>query len=201
MAGMVADSAPLWLRPIHRWFFWWEFVVPSIYRVLAVGVAAVLTAAGLMLVGLPLLIGAPIALATWIGLAVIQEHDERVVLPVDAEFLRALRDRVEPLLARHGFEFHGATGPCRARADRAETFLFERPHEIHGCADLWLVRDRSLGEMRLLFEGRELSRMLIEAGEVELARRVSTVVGADDDAEAILAGLMAVPERFWSSES
>ena len=49
------DSAPLWLRPIHTWFFWWEVVVPSLYRVAAVAVGAAATAALLFALGVPLL--------------------------------------------------------------------------------------------------------------------------------------------------
>lgn len=91
------------LRPAHGWFFLWEEVIPSLYRVIAVVVAAVITAVLLVLVGLPWWAAVPGGGALWIGLAIVQEHDERVPRPVDQAFVHAVRERVEPVLPAAGF--------------------------------------------------------------------------------------------------
>lgn len=63
-------NATFFLRPVHAWFSFSDRVVPSIYRVVATGLAALATAFVLKLVGVKLLVGGPASLATWIALAV-----------------------------------------------------------------------------------------------------------------------------------
>ncbi len=190
-------SAPIWLRPIHRWFFLWEDLVPSVYRVLAVGVAGVASAVALAAIGIPPVIGVPAAVATWVAIAVVQEHDERVTLPVDAEFERQLRTRLDPPLAARGFAYNGASGPCRARRERNETFLYEAPRPPDGCIDLWIHRDRARGTMSVALPGGDLASLLAAAGDGELADRIGRVGAAEADVEAIVAAIAAAPEHLW----
>ena len=152
----------------------------------------------LSVVGVPPLVGAPIALIVWIGLAVVQEHDERVTLPVDAEFHSRLRELVDPVLAQRGLLFNSAMGPCRARSERTEVFLYERPDASEGCVDLWIHRDRADGTMRVHFAGRWLAQWLYDAGEERLANRVKQVLTPDDDVRALQDALSAAPEDFWA---
>lgn len=122
-------QTPALLRPVHSWFWFWEGVISSIYRVVAVIVGAAITAAVVAAV-LPVpwwLVGL-LALAGWAGLAVLQEHDERVHLPVDSEFLEELHTYVDPVMAASGYEFTRATGANRARRS-AEEFLYEKDSE------------------------------------------------------------------------
>ncbi|MEM8925600.1 MAG: hypothetical protein AAGD35_19010 [Actinomycetota bacterium] len=171
--------------------------MPSIYRVLAVAVAASATAASLFVVGVPLLVGVPLALVVWIGLAIVQEHDERVTLPVDAEFYAHLREFVDPVLAPHGLAFSSSFGPCRARGDRTEVFLYERPATSEGYIDLWIHRDRAEGTMRVDLAGRRLAQGLLAAGEERLAERVEQAMGSDEDVVALREALSVVPADFW----
>lgn len=195
---MPKGSTPRWLRPIHRWFFWWEAVVPSIYRVAAVAVAAIATAVLVLAVGLHPLVGAPVALIVWIGLAVAQEHDERIALPVDAEFHQHLRGVIDPMLSRHDLVFTVAYGPCRAREDRSEVFLYERADVSEGCSDFWIHRNRPLGTMSVDFAGRGLSLWLSAAGDVQLAERIEQASSPLGDVAALQSALEAVPGEFWS---
>ena len=122
----MSDRAPLLLRPIHRWFFLWEDAAASVYRVLAVASGAALTTAiAALAVSVPWYVLAVVALAVWIGLAIVQEHDHRVVLPVHAQFLAGLEQHVRPVLEPGGFDHLSATGPCRARPSRTESYVFQ----------------------------------------------------------------------------
>ena len=122
----MSERAPLWLRPIHQWFFFWEHTIASIYRVVAVVVAAVITISVLAwLLQISWLVLTPLAFAAWVGLAIVQEHDERVSLPVDPAFLSMLDTHVTPALAAQGFDHFDASGPCRAHASRTESFLYQ----------------------------------------------------------------------------
>jgi len=135
----MVTRPPLWLRPVHQWFFFWERAISSIDRVVAVLVGAAVTAALASLV-LPLAwyIVAPLALVIWIGLAVLQEHDQRVSLPVDPGFLSEMNRHVTPLLASRGFvDFH-SFGPCRARASREESFIYQ---SSNGSDVIFISRD------------------------------------------------------------
>ena len=171
--------------------------MPSIYRVVAVAVAAAATAVLLFAVGVPLLVGVPLALVVWIGLAIVQEHDERVTLPVDAEFYGHLRELVDPVLAPHGLAFNSSFGPCRARGDRTEVFLYERPDASEGCIDFWIHRDRAGGTMRVDFAGRRLAQWLLAVGEERLAERVEQAMSPDEDVMALRNALSVVPADFW----
>ena len=74
-------NVTFFLWPVHAWFFLWERVVPSMYRVVATGLGALATAIVVVTVGVHPLLAAPLSLFGWIGLAIAQEHDERVLLP------------------------------------------------------------------------------------------------------------------------
>ena len=101
-------NATFFLRPVHAWFSFWDRIVPSIYRVVATGLAALATASVLRLVGVKLIVGAPASLAAWIGLAVAQEHDQRILLPPDRAFVSALTDALSvPPLALTVDTAHG----------------------------------------------------------------------------------------------
>ena len=144
-----------------------------------------------------MLVGVPLALLVWIGLAIAQEHDAGVTLPVDAKFHRRLQELVDPVLAPHGLVFNSAFGPRRARGDRTEVFLYERPDASDGCIDLWIHRDRAVGAMRVDFAGRGLAQWLSAAGEKQLAERAEQAVSADDDVRALRKALSAAPAEFW----
>lgn len=181
------------LQPIHSWFFLWEGVIPSLYRVVAVTVASALTAAGLVLAArVNWLIAVPVATTVWIGLAVVQEHDERVVLDVDTEFLTLLRQHADPVLAAAGFVFRHAAGPQRARRARVDTFFYEVPGDRHtrDCMDLWIHRDRFPGgSMDVRMDSRSLQRLLASHNEPQLADRVGRTEAAPGDVAAIVTAL------------
>ncbi len=193
----VRPSTPLLLRPIHRWFFFWELVVPYVYRVTAVGVAAVLTAVALVWVGVPTIVAAPVSLGVWIALAVMQEHDERVHLPVDAVYLARLRTNIEPLLASKGLGYRGSDGPRRARRPRTETFLYERSDEQEGCIDFWIRRDRRSGMCEIDYGGHDLAEFLRQAGHDDLAEKLSSVGDPEADVDILVEALRSAPPEFW----
>ncbi len=193
---VTTERPPLMLRPIHSWFFFWEDIIPSLYRVVAVGVAAAITAAGLVFAArVGWFIAVPVATALWIGLAVIQEHDERVTLDVDSAFLALLREQADPVLAAAGFVYRDASGPQRARMARSDTFLYEVPGDGHGreCIDLWIDRDRSPGgRMDVRVDSRPLPRLLDPHNEPQLAERVGRTEDAAGDVAAIVTALKLV---------
>lgn len=188
---MAADRPPLLLRPLHRWFFFWEEVIPTLYRVVAVVVAAAITAVLLVLVGLPWWVAVPVGGVLWIALAVVQEHDERAPRPADEAFVRAVRERVEPVLTAAGFTFNFASGGQRARRDSTDTVLYEADparHPILGdaedsCLDLWIRRDRGAGTMEVSVGWRDLQHLV--TSDLELSIRVTQAVDASTDAEAL----------------
>lgn len=126
------------LRPLHAWFFHWERVVPSRYRVVARGLAA-LASALLLLRGFHPLLAAPVSLAAWIGLAVAQDHDQRTRLPPDQAFVAALTVAVSapPLALAIG----NAHGPSRASSNVPPSS--PRSHGPNGPRDIvpGVVRD------------------------------------------------------------
>ncbi|MCP3851896.1 MAG: hypothetical protein GY745_08010 [Actinomycetia bacterium] len=66
---MASEKAPVWLRPIHWWFFLWEDIIPSLYRVVAVAVGAgITTSLAVAATGTMGLVGLPPAVLAWIGL-------------------------------------------------------------------------------------------------------------------------------------
>jgi hypothetical protein len=155
--------------------------------VVAVVVAAAISAVLLVLVGLPWWVAVPVGAALWVGLAVVQEHDERVPRPVDEEFVRAVRDRVEPVLAAAGFTFHSASGGLRARRDSTDVVLYEAEPARHptlgdgedSCLDLWIRRDAGAGTMDVSVGWHDLDDLL--GSDRELALRVTQAVDAVDD--------------------
>ncbi|MCP3856104.1 MAG: hypothetical protein GY698_15415, partial [Actinomycetia bacterium] len=55
--------------PIHWWFFLWEDIIPSLYRVVAVAVGAgITTSLAVAATGTKGLVGLPPAVLAWIGL-------------------------------------------------------------------------------------------------------------------------------------
>ena len=194
---MSGARAPWWLRPVHRWFFWWEDLVPSLYRVIAVAVGAALTAVILRVAGVPLWIGVPLALPVWIGLAIAQEHDERVMLPVDPVFLGHLRELVDPVLGARGFVFNNATGPCRARPDRDEVFLYVASESDDDWAYVQIERDVEARRMWVAVDGRPLAALLVMSGFEVLSERAGRVVDSESDARAIREGLVSLPDDRW----
>lgn len=188
----------MWLRPVHRWFFLWEDLVSSVYRVVAVVIGAAITSVVVVLTGrVRLLVAVPLATAGWIALAVVQEHDERVHLDVDGEFRDLLREQADPVLARAGFSFNGAFGPCRARRDRSDTFLYEAADPNgKGCIDVWIRRDRSDGRMDVSVDGHRLERLDASHGDPQRARRVTRAeVPAGDVAALVAAFDLVLPGR------
>jgi hypothetical protein len=196
----MTDERPLLLlRPVHSWFQLWEDVIPSVYRVAAVAGAAAVSAAVLVLV-LPVhgLVAALLATVLWILLAIVQEHDERVLLEPDLAFLAAMRAQVEPVLERAGFVFRNASGPQRSRPGRQDTFFYEAPGaQAVECVDIWIHRGRSVGaQMDVTVDGAELSRLLVSRDEPQLAQRVSRTEAAGSDAAALAVAFEVVlPEN------
>ncbi|MCP3935493.1 MAG: hypothetical protein GY708_08995 [Actinomycetia bacterium] len=186
---MASEKAPVWLRPIHRWFFLWEDVIPSLYRVVAVTVAAgIITTLAVITAGTRGLIALPLAVLAWIALGVAQEHDERVKLDVDTEFETLLRQQLDPVLAAAGFTFSAAVGPLRAHPDRTDTFLYEAPGpDGNDCLDVWIRRDRSSQEMESTIEGVALERLVADRGDSRLAARVTRAEGPGGDVAALVA--------------
>lgn len=193
---MTDETAPVWLRPIHWWFFWWEEIIPSLYRVVAVGVGAVITATALALIaGTGWVVASLLATVGWIVLAILQDRDQRVHLDVNDEFQALLRDRADPALARAGFVFNLAQGPCRARSDRSDTFLYEADNPAEGCIDLWIRRHRSGGPMEVSVDGRPLERLVVSHGHPQLAARVTRAERPADDVTALVAAFaLVLPE-------
>ncbi len=122
---MPDDRSPLWLWPVHRWFWMWDQIIPSIYRVMAVVVAAAMTSF-VVIAATDLWWWAVVlpALAGWAGIAILQEHDERVHLSVDVDFERELRARLDQLLSGRGYAPLQSNGPCRARPERTDSFTY-----------------------------------------------------------------------------
>lgn len=190
-------GGPLLVRPLHRWFFYWEDRIPSLHRVVAVGVgAAATTALAAPLVGLRRLwLAAPGALLAWVVGGVVQEHDERVARPVDAAFAAALRASVDDGLAAAGFVCHAASGGSHARGQTADVFLYEAEPSRHpdliaegddsGCLDLWIRRDVHLGQMDVSLGGHDLRHLLHARGRSDLAERIDHASDAHADAAAL----------------
>jgi len=189
------------LRPAHAWFFFWERVVPSLYRVVATGLATLATAVLLAAAGLQPLVAAGVSLSVWIGLAIAQEHDERVLLPPDEEFLAALADAVSP--TPPALTVEQAHGPRRARPESSDSIVLS-VDGVHGhpLAGMFITVERSASEgwMRLdvindapgAFESVE--ERLRERGETEIAERIEQAQLPDADAQAIAAALTAA---YW----
>jgi len=194
---MSGDRAPWWLRPVHVWFFWWEDLVPSLYRVLAVAVAAGVSTLVLAGLGVPAWGAAPVTLAVWIALAVKQEHDERIVLPVDPIFLGALRESVDPLLAARGYAFDRATGPRRARPDRDDVVVYVTPERREDWSYVRFVRSPVEGSMSAEVDGRNLAALVARSGDAELAERVGQALDPESDAAALGTAVVTLPEETW----
>lgn len=195
-------NATMLLRPVHAWFFFWERVVPSLYRVVATGLAALATAVILIAVGVHPLLAAPVALLGWIALAVAQEHDERVLLPPDPAFVAALTDAVAaPPLA---ISVDTAHGPRRARPEVWDTMVVLTPHDFddHPLATTFITVQRSAaqGWMRLdviddapdAFQ--PIDEHLRERGKSMLAERIERAQSPNSDAGAIAEALTAA---YW----
>jgi hypothetical protein len=133
--------ATTFLRPIHAWFRLWDAFAGPVARLVAVAVGAVLTAGALVFAGVPGPIAVVFALASWIGLAVAQEHDGRARLPADPAFAAALAAAVaEPPLR---LVVTSASGPPRARAGEPDVYVLapDEAGERHPFAG-WYVEVR-----------------------------------------------------------
>ena len=112
----------------------------------------------------------------------------RVHLGVDGEFLDLLRDQVDPVLARAGFTFNSAFGPCRARPGRSDTFLYEAADPNgNGCIDVWIRRDRFDGKMEVSVDGHRLERLVALSGDPQCATRVTQAEEPVGDVAALVA--------------
>lgn len=195
-------NATVLLRPVHAWFFFWERRVPSLYRVVAIGLAATATALVLVAVGMPLLLAGPLSLGGWVALAVAQEHDERVLLPPDHSFVDALTAAVavSPL----GIRVDHVHGPRRARRESWDTMAELTPPHVdgHPLAGTFITVERSQAEgwMRVdvvndapgAFE--MIDERLHEREADRLADRIERAESPDDDAKAIAA---ALAKAYW----
>jgi hypothetical protein len=177
------------LRPVHAWFFVWEDVLPSVYRVVAVVSAAALTTLALRAFGTgPTWLVAIAATLAWIALAVAQEHDERVRVPVDQRFVDALRECLDPVMAGHGWTFGSATSGCRARKDTATTVVYDHDGS-HGIA--WIIRNASAGTLDVRWipdnvdAHPEVATQLITRGHNDLAERLRRATDPESDAHAV----------------
>jgi multisubunit Na+/H+ antiporter MnhB subunit len=195
-------NATLFLRSVHAWFFHWERVVPSLYRVVATGLAALATAIVLLAVGMHPLLAGPVALLGWVALAVAQEHDERVLLPPDGAFVAALVEAVatQPL----HLSIETAHGPRRARPQGWDTMVVLTPPGIEGhpLGGMFISLERAAGEgwMRLdviddapgAFE--PIDERLRKRGESALADRIERAQSPSSDAHSIASALRAA---YW----
>lgn len=196
---MVTPST--FLRPVHAWFFVWENVVP-VYRVVAVAVAAGVTAVILVALGMNPLLAVVVSLAAWVGLAIAQEHDERVMLAPDRNFVETLEAAASraPLFLR----IDHATGPCRARRGSYDFFnLSTDAAEDHPLFGRMVQIERSVREraMRVdVFDDaasdsfESILARLQTLGEAGLANRVQRAEASAVDAETIVAALRAA---YW----
>lgn len=195
-------NATVFLRPVHAWFLHWERVVPSLYRVVATGPAALATAALLFAAGVHPLLAAPASLLGWIALAVAQEHDERVLLPPDRAFVAALTDAVAgPPLA---LSVDTAHGPRRSRPEVWDSMVVLTPRDVdgHPLAAMFITVQRSAaqGWMQLdviddapdAFE--PIEERLRERGKSMLAERVGRAQSPEGDAQAITEALTGA---YW----
>jgi len=192
-------NATVFLRPVHAWFFLWERRLPSLYRVVATGLAALGTAAVLAGVGMPPLLAAPLSLGGWVALAVAQEHDERVLLPPDQVFVAALRIAVAaPPLGLRADRAHGAR---RARQEPWDTRVELTPPHVdgHPLAGTFITVERSEAEgwMRVAVVNdapEALDQRLRERGAGLLADRIEGAESPDEDAKAIAS---ALSKAYW----
>lgn len=190
------------LRPIHAWFFFWEGVVPSVYRVVATGSAALVTAVVLAAAGLHPLVAAALSLPGWIGLAIAQEHDERVLLPPDTEFVSALTDAVSPTTPALAVE--QAHGPRRARREAWDTMVILSTNGTgeHPLAGMFITVQRSAADGRMQLDVLDdapgafesVDERLRQRGEDMLADRIQRARSPAADAHAIAAALTAA---YW----
>ena len=190
------------LRPVHAWFFHWERVVPSLYRVVATGLASLATTLVLILLGFHRVLAAPVSLAAWIGLAVAQDHDQRTRLPPDQAFVAALTDALSapPLALAIG----DAHGPSRARPQRWDTMVVLTPPraERHPLTGFFMTLERSAAEGWMQLDvgddapGRyeSIDDRLLERGQSALVRRIHRSGSPEADADAVAAALLAA---YW----
>jgi len=190
-------NVTFFLWPVHAWFFLWERVVPSMYRVVATGLGALATAIVVVTVGVHPLLAAPLSLFGWIGLAIAQEHDERVLLPPCQGFVDALGVAVaEPPL---GLVVYSAHGPRRARPGPWDTLAVLSAGGAEGhplrTVHIEVQRNAARGSMRLHASDDApsmfvpIDERLRELGRSGLADRIEQAESAESDADAIATAL------------
>ncbi len=201
---------------LHRWFRYWERLIPSLYRVVAVAVGALATAAG---------IGAatrsrwwkqvPLAAAAWALLGKVEgdDTDRALSAPADPEFVMLVRRHVGPVVTRVGFVWNGATKGRYPDGSVEDTVLYEAergdyasrfPHLLHDdppelCVDLWIKLDPA--ERRLLsvdLDGWSVEQWLREHGHASLARPTGDL---DASIRAVAAGLALMLDEPNSAAS
>lgn len=182
------------LRPVHAWFFAWENVVPPIYRVVAVAIASGVTAAVLVALGVNPLLAVVLSLAAWVGLAIAQEQDERVMLAPDSRFVETLEAAVgrAPFFLR----MDHATGPCRARRGSFDSFtLSTDAGDDHSLLGLVVQIERSVREREMILyvfddpasdSFEPILTRLQARGKAHLADRVQRAEAPAADVEAII---------------
>lgn len=180
MADHTSPPMPKWL---HRWFWLWEDLAPGVYRVGAVISGAGITAAVLAkLTPVRWWLAAAASLATWIGLAIAQDHDERVTLPIDEDFLRELRTQVDPVVAGAGYSFEYADPANRARGG-AEVFVYEVDRNDEFSDVIRIYRDRTKRILGIFPSGSFPS---VETDlSSDLVERLNILVDPADDAKVI----------------
>jgi hypothetical protein len=195
-------DATFFLRPVHAWCSLWDRLVPSIYRVVATGLAALATALILVVVGVNPLLAAPAALAAWIALAVAQEHDQRILVMPDRAFVAALTEAVSvPPLS---LTVDTAHGPPRAEPQPWDTMVVLTPHgaEGHPLVGSFITVERSEAEGWMAVDVvnddpgafEAIDDRLHARGEEALAERIEHSTSPDADAHAIAAALLAA---YW----
>lgn len=195
-------NATVLLRPVHAWFFYWERVVPSLYRVVATGLAALATAVVLIAVGVHPLLAASLSLLGWIALAVAQEHDERLLLPPDVAFVAALTEAVSARPLDLSVDI--AHGPKRARPEAWDTMVVLTPHDVdgHPLGRMFITVERSAAQGWMWLDVIDdapgafepIDERLHERGGSKLAERIEQAQSPDSDAQAIAAALTAA---YW----
>jgi hypothetical protein len=195
------------MRLLHGWFRFWERVIPGLYRVVAVAVAATATTfAVAFTTRTTWWAQLPLALACWVLLAKIEGDaaSSELANGPDPEFARLVSRHIGPVAAGGGFVWNGATRGRSHDGSLEDAVLYEAPprefatrfpdlinDEPRPCVDLWIKFDPA---RRLLsavtIEGHALVERLRAAGHLDVADRLAAPSGnLDSDVPAVAHGL------------